>query len=112
MPKQKTKYEGPIEQGDGVGADHPDAGPMNGDAPPVAKPKETKDERFRRLRAKRLPRACKAIKSVRQLANKASYAYSEAAAQQIIEVLQSELTALEIAFRGSVVADGGIKWVD
>ena len=62
--------------------------------------KETKEEKFRRLANARVNRALKSIRVIGNLANPATYNYTEGQVNQIVKALRAEVKELQQRFNG------------
>lgn len=62
--------------------------------------KETKEEKFRRLANARVNRALKSIRVIGNLANSATYNYTDGQVNQIVKALRAEVKELQQRFNG------------
>jgi hypothetical protein len=81
-------------------------------ASPNGKRVETKAQRFRRLRDRRLPAALKQIQRLTTLANKAQYECSDAAREQIFQLVDGAVTALKLAYNGAKATTEAVRFAD
>ena len=65
------------------------------------RPQEPKDVRFRRLAQSRLAVALKRIKHVGNLANRASYSYTDQQVAKVMALLDGEVAAVRTRFTGA-----------
>jgi hypothetical protein len=90
MAKRKNEDEGAaVGTDDGIGPDGTD------------QPKESKAARFRRIAMRRVPKALKALQAVANLANKATYEYTDEQRERIIEAVGAEVSRLVNAYHGT-----------
>lgn len=66
----------------------------------MAEQKETKEEKFRRLANARVNRALKSIRVIGNLANPATYDYTDKQVNQIVKALRDEVKELQQRFDG------------
>ena len=92
MTIRRRQSEGADQLPDG----QPDSAPISNGKPP-----ESKADRFRRLANRRVPNALKALGYVENLANAASYQYTDEQRDKIVTALDATVKRIKERFSGT-----------